>query len=475
MTTRVAVIGGGLAGLEAAAGLAAHDGVHVDVIERGPATRREHIQWDKTVHAGDEKVRRWRSDGWGAGGGLSERLGGRSLCWNGVLLGLEQRALEAWPDHWQARLTGPGGFYEQIYADLDDDFPAITRRRLSHVAEEIGLRHVPQCVVYEPQQRRLRSYSPLGEVLALAAAERVTITRGAVERLRERGTGGWVVEVRDDQQPTRTLGPVDVCILAASAIGNVQVLARSVEDAVTTRVTDHLALGAIVRIHRGDSLGAFEHREIWHGYTPIPGVAGNAFVVELGALPSGERVVELLAVLEQGEGPEDYSVVTVGPEPRDPAASTSIATRLTTRDAETLAQAHQELVGLAETIAGAPVADVSVDADVGSPKRLGAGDPISAEARWSGRDDAFRAVVTHASADCVASFSFPYGSFEHEACSHPLGAARWPAVDESLQVIDLPGVYAVGPGSFPRMGAANPALTLLSLSRWLAAEVASHS
>ena len=135
------------------------------------------------------------------------------------------------------------------------------------------MRHVPQCVVYEPQQRRLRSYSPLGELIRLAASnDSVTITRGAAERLRQHGSSGWVVELADDQRTAQTIGPVDACILAASAIGNVQVLARSAGETMTTHVTDHMALGAIVRIHRGDSLGAFEHREIWHGYTPIPGL-----------------------------------------------------------------------------------------------------------------------------------------------------------------------------------------------------------
>jgi hypothetical protein len=464
-----------LAGLEVAAGLATDTDVHVDVIERGPSTRRQHIQWDKTVHAGDEKVRRWSSDGWGVGGGLSERLGGRSLCWNGVLLGIEQPALDAWPAPWQARLVGSGGFYEQIYADLDGEFPAISRRRLSRAAGEIGLRHVPQCVVYDPQRRRLRSYSPLGEIFRLAASsDRLTITRGAAERLRQHRTGGWVVELGDDQQPGQTIGPVDLCILAASAIGNVQVIARSAGDTITTRVTDHMALGAIVRIHRGDSLGAFEHREIWHGYTPIPGSAGNAFVVELGALPNGERVVELMAVLEQGDGPADYSVLTVDPGADGTTAGTSIATQLTTRDVEALGHARQGLARLAESIAETSLVDVSCEADAPSTN-VAAGDRSSADARWSGRDDAFRAVVNHSTTDCVAIFSFPYGSFEHEACSHPMGSASSPAVDESLQVVGLPGVYAVGPGSFPRMGAANPALTLLSLSRWLAAELTSHA
>jgi DegT/DnrJ/EryC1/StrS aminotransferase family len=74
------------------------------------------------------------------------------------------------------------------------------------------------------------------------------------------------------------------------------------------------------------------------------------------------------------------------------AASTSITTRLTTRDDEALGHARQELIRLAESIAEIALVDVSCEADVVSWTSIAAGHPGSADARWSARDDSFRAV-----------------------------------------------------------------------------------
>ena len=41
-----------------------------------------------------------------------------------------------------------------------------------------------------------------------------------------------------------------------------------------------------------------------------------------------------------------------------------------------------------------------------------------------------------------------------------------------LEFTELPGLFALGPACFPRMGAANPALTVLALARRLAAHLA---
>src|SRR5437762_14385762 len=65
VTATVAVIGGGMAGLEVAAALATRRGLEVEVFERGPQLRREHIDWDTTVYAGDEKTQRWSAKDWG--------------------------------------------------------------------------------------------------------------------------------------------------------------------------------------------------------------------------------------------------------------------------------------------------------------------------------------------------------------------------------------------------------------------------
>jgi choline dehydrogenase-like flavoprotein len=51
--------------------------------------------------------------------------------------------------------------------------------------------------------------------------------------------------------------------------------------------------------------------------------------------------------------------------------------------------------------------------------------------------------------------------------AHPNGHANSVPLSNNLEVLELPGVYAVGPGVFPRLGPANPALTIVAVSRWM--------
>jgi hypothetical protein len=107
-----------MAGLELAVALAQRRGVYVEIIERGPALRRDHVEWDRASYPGDQKSRHWSGAGWGAGGGLSERLGGRSLCYHGVFLGIEPQALRDWPPGWQRLLGGEDALYQAVPAEL---------------------------------------------------------------------------------------------------------------------------------------------------------------------------------------------------------------------------------------------------------------------------------------------------------------------------------------------------------------------
>src|SRR6185369_8907020 len=98
MPREIAIVGGGMAGLETAVALASKNSrssLHVTVFERGTSR-----------YPGDKKSKRRSTDGWGQGGGLAEELGGRSLRYQGVFLEIEEGALRAWPQEWQKRLTG---------------------------------------------------------------------------------------------------------------------------------------------------------------------------------------------------------------------------------------------------------------------------------------------------------------------------------------------------------------------------------
>ena len=84
-------------------------------------------------------------------------------------------------------------------------------------------------------------------------------------------------------------------------------------------------------------------------------------------------------------------------------------------------------------------------------KQLGAGDAMTASGRTS-------------------TYSFPIGSEQHEAGTLHLGGAL---LDERAKERAVGGLYVTGPATFPRTGAANPALTILALSARLAGELAS--
>lgn len=470
MSPRVAILGGGMAGLEAAVFLASDPRVQVEVIERGPNLRTEHIEWDTTVYPGDEKTQRWTSTGWGAGGGLSERLGGRSLCYHGVCLGIESEALADWPQEWTALLTGGDGAYVQVRESLAPHFPELQTRQLSEAATKLGLKHVPQAAYFDDETRRLRAYSPLSAALRLVeTGDALRILQGAAHRLRRGRDGRWSVDVHDAAGNTYTRDGFHSCILASSAIVNVTLLGQALEHELTTQITDHFCAGALVRLSPGDSLDTFRHRKLWSGYIELPSLSTNVFIQEMAPLPDGDRMVEVFAVIEQGRRREDYSQLTVNPNLDGESSQTYIEGRVSATDRERLERVRQEVLTIANRIAQGALDDVTderVEPEPPPHRR----DPMRGreDDRWLAYENALQALIDQPAAGKLAQFDFPYGSFEHEACTHPIGANGLLTVTTDLAVRELPGVHVAGPGNFVRPGAANPALTILAMSRLLA-------
>jgi hypothetical protein len=440
-----------MAGLETAAMLATAGGVDVEVFERGPASRREHVQWDTRIHPGDEKIRRWAGPGWGDGGGLAERLGGRSLCYHGVLLGIEAEALADWPAEWVQRLAGQDGLYETLPGVLAQRFPELRPRRISDRAMQLGLQHVPQAARIEQDTGRFQAYSPLATALRLAADHRSLRTwRGAVRKIRTLSDGRQAVDFVDRYGNYATRNGFAACILTASAICNVQILSQSLERPIVTSLTDHLSVGMLMRLPPADALHDFRHPNIWAGYLPRPELAANIFVQEIPAVMSDDRLVDVNAVVEQVGPPDEYSALSVTPDPGDGFATAQIIPSLSALDIQRLAEVRACIRELAAALADRPLR-------------------YAFDTESSSYDVALHAVAGRPAGHC-AFYRFPYGAFEHESSTHPIGGSAV-NVDSSLRVVELPGVYVAGPGSFPRLGAANPALTILAMSRTLAENV----
>lgn len=445
---RIAVVGGGLAGLEAAV-TAADGGAAVEVFEAGPRTRTRHVDWDTGTYAGDEKVRSWTSEGWGAGGGLSERLGGRSLCYHGVMIGLEPAALATWDPIWSVRLAGDGGRYASVLNGLCADFPELTAVESNARLAAWGLRHVPQAARLDGHGR-FEAYSPLARALELSTDQRIRLIRGRVRAVTPE-PAGVAVEV-ERSSGTEVRRGFDTCVLASSAIGNVQILAASLGRDITTTVTDHFCVGAFVRLPPGPPLAPFRHPMLWSGFLEVPEIGMNVFVLERPPFPGGDRLVQIQGVIEQPGGPGAYSKLTV--EMRAGGVRSRIRAHVSDVDRALLATARVEVRRWAERLAGRTVTEITRDR-------------ASATASWSGHDDALEAVATASVAGAYAPYDVPYGAFEHEACTHPIGDGGPVPVSCDLEVVELPGVHVAGPGACPRLGAANPALTIIAMSRWL--------
>jgi hypothetical protein len=468
MTVNIAVVGGGMAGLELATHIGGSPRIHVEVFERGPSVRREHIEWDTSVYSGDGKIRRWSSRNWGAGGGLSERLGGRSLCYHGVCLGIEPQALADWPSAWVGRLTGDDGAYQKVCDDLKQQFPELRPRRLSEPATHLGLKHVPQAAFFDAASRRFKAYSPLPAAVRMAeTGGPLRITRGAVQRL-IRTRSGWSIDLLDQQGDRYTRGGFDCCVLAASAISNVTLLGETLQQELRTRITDHFCAGALARLPPGNELDTFRHRKLWSGYIPAPSLATNVFIQEMMPTPSGDRLVEVFAVFEQGETQTDYGDLSVTPGHGGRSPRTYIEGKVSANDQDRLHRVGRHVLETVNSIANGPVEDISErDLEPEPPPYQRDVFRGREDARWLAYDQALDALVRQRTSGKVTRFDFPYGSFEHEACTHPIGSSPSLTVTEDLEVDGLPNVYVAGPGAFVRPGAANPALTILAMSRLL--------
>lgn len=460
-----------MAGLETAISLAVHQGMDIEVIERGDFKRRDHIHWDRKTYPGDHKTQRWRSDGWGIGGGLAERLGGRSLCYHGVLIGIEEQALGSWPREWVNTFADDAYGYAGFVAGLAGAFPELAECEFSAEAGRIGLKHVPQAALLDPKKYRLRAYSPLTSALKLRDEGRLTVTRGGIERLRKSG-GKWALDTFDQAGNSDTREGFDACVLCASAIGNAQIVARTIGRDVETPITDHFSMGVLARLPPGAELAKLRHAGLWTGYLPRAAVGANLFVQEMRPLENGDRLVKVAVVAEQGSGPEDFSRLSVMIDDGR-TSDTYIDTRISLRDRRRLGDLRDELADVVRQIAQGDVDDVTGSwGGFAVPPPRGETEPGRSNAQWQAHDNAMQTLLDRPEPGCMAFYDFPYGAFEHEACTHPVGGDGDLATTLDSELKELPNVFLAGPGSFPRMGAANPAITIMVMARVLGGQLA---
>ncbi|MFI6471162.1 FAD-dependent oxidoreductase [Streptomyces sp. NPDC050516] len=480
---RVVIVGGGLAGLEVARQLAALGVDDVLVIEAGPARDLLHIN---SAHNPDEALRTfldpagdphfqrcWASDSaphYAANAGLRRRLGGRSLYWYGASLPVEDWALADWPESIVTDLRGSwqGGrpLYEQVAADLGIDPTRLDSQQPVLKVGGFRLVRTPQAETRFGDDGRWYAYSPLDHW-------RHPVTGAALDGPRGIrflcGTEVLSVDIKDGRARgvhVRESGPnakgrriaADSVVLAAGTIESsrlaIQVL-RATDPSRPPRLnglTDHIVQGFFLRVRdSGDERAPRGLSDVAPGsYVTAceDGARSNLFVT----VERPEPGVLLFDVRLTGEQvPGNGSHVTCEPTGEYPWRTT-VTAALAPADRDVIGRQRQVLDEVWSQLAaefGLTATPLAFD-DFDHPVRTNAfvlPESIGAE-----------------TSEGPFTWSSLLGTEDHEGCTLPLGDV----LDDRHAFTAVPGLYACGPATFPRMGAANPSLTTLALARRLA-------
>jgi hypothetical protein len=272
----------------------------------------------------------------------------------------------------------------------------------------------------------------------------------------EHGVQGLVVEKDGGRQVIRTRNAV----LAAGTVENsrlvIQALRRVDESAPVelTGLVDKVAQGFVAAFDPATAPESIRGAAQPDGLFLCRADSSlrSSLFVRTYVNEHGLLVVDCYCMGEQTPGPHGRVWCEPGPRPPWPVF---VAGRLGSADEvlvqhqrHELARLYEELSGAA-TIAGGGLVFEEAFGSADLAGRLSAGDGL----RTPGQ---------------AMTYSFPLGSEQHEAGTLPLGGS---IVDDRSRVRAISGLHVAGPCTFPRTGAANPALTILALSARLAAEI----
>jgi choline dehydrogenase-like flavoprotein len=476
----VLIIGGGLSGLVVAQQLAACSSAHVIVAEAGHQHARDHLNarfsvaetTDPRLPPVPDQARRrpWHSalpPHYAGPTGLRQQLGGRSLCWHGVVLRMDPWVLaseSSWP-----RPLATGDLYESTERDLRawaghrlDSVRSPTEEAFLSWARTVVASHAAAAPLavqrFETESGpRWRAYSPLYAASGIAPAVRDQPDISILAESRALTldlTGQRPAALLADAHGQRRTVAADAVVLAAGTIENTRLVAQSAHGAPRryTGLNDHLVQGFAVTVPRppwgGDS--GEDARLVVLGQSASQ---SNLFL-ELIDVPQSPGVV--LDCWEMGEQEPSESNAVCFPDPAAPPWRSVVRPGLSTSDAGVLAGQRARL----------RQAWTAIAADLGfAPVPLDFGDYLKAD-----RDMPDYLEKAAANPGVPVAYTNILGSLDHEAGTLPYGQV----LASDGQVIGAPGVFVAGPAAFPRSGAANPSLTTIALARHLASAIASH-
>jgi hypothetical protein len=479
---RVLVVGGGLSGLAVAARLGARGGVRVDVTEAGRRPVDDHMN---AVYSVPEIEERWRVPGadptlwrpwdsatpphYAGATGLRRQLGGRSLYWHGVVKRMDPWVLPGQP--WPAGLAEDGGnrLYEPVERHLAEwtggplrGPRSATEQRLLSWTRSIGYPAADGAPL--AVQRfdtgdgpRWRAYSPLyagcRSVPAVRDQSDIGVALGQQAIAVTRTGSGPEVLLRDERTGALTRTAADAVVLAGGTIENTRIVAQMLDGPDRyPGLNDHILQGFV----------AYLPRSAWGA----GGAGGSILLIEGDEHTRSNMFVKLLDgpapgsvilnVWEMGEHEATEANAVGFPQRSAPPWRPVVTTGLSAADHKVVAGQHDRLQGFW---------DATVRALGLPPSTLDFGDFMTAPSEVTGFLD--QAVAAPGTA---VAYACTLGSLDHDAGTLPYGRV----LTGDGEVAGAPGVYVVGPATFPRTGAANPSLTTLALAEHVANRIGSR-
>jgi choline dehydrogenase-like flavoprotein len=449
----VVVIGSGMSGA-AVAGELLRGGVPTVIAEIGPHRGTVHVAAVDATRGwlephSDPYFQPFRPDAslvhYGAHAGRRLRVGGRSLYWRGIVLRVEDYALADWPIEIRRALEGGNAEGQGYYAQVEQRLAAWAGRRLRdarNVTETLLVRHFRAMgfADAEPAPRAMRqfegglwsAYSPLEEI----APARVLSERTVVELA---SSGDCVDVALNSVRGLERLRAAAV-VLCAGAIENARIVSWLTGRQEAYRLVDHHAQGWVC-VRANPIIGTNElEASVLLRQDQTTRI--NAFV-ELHRIEE-HMVIDAWTMGEQL--PSKGATVRFVP----PELTPTFAVERTSDDDAVLAKERSFLVDLCGALGFALDGETDDDG------------PCDYDAAMS---------LAMSEPGVAVSYRCPLGTVDHEACTLPLGGEL---VDTRGELRDAPLVFVAGPCLFPRAGAANPSLTTLAVSGYVASHVYSR-
>jgi hypothetical protein len=400
---------------------------------------------------------------------LRRRVGGRSLYWGGVILPIEAWALRSgeWPKEIVANLVDKWDDGPSLYARIAHDLAAwageatCRPHQMGITVGDYAFIPTPHAVRMAEPGGRWTAYTPLMNwrkhadegtaddasipIFPDCHVLGIKVRAGTVTGVRVIG-GGEVVDIHAPR-----------VVLAAGTIENSRLAMQALADCGCLAqprlygLVDKISHGFTVTFSRSDvpSTIADAARDGLSCYLRADGQLRSNHFLRLYLNEFSAVALDTWLMGEQVSG-------TAGQVCCDPSAGwpwrTRVVASLGTEDELLCTAQRRELARFWDQLSDA----------------LGvARTPLRFDDGYGSQDlpDRLMAPRRAHGGTGAQTYSFPLGAEQHEAGTTPLGTM----LDLRHQFRQVHGLFAAGPSSFPRTGAANPSMTILALGKRLAA------